>query len=184
MAHPRDQITQLLDDGVRERVFPGAVWAIGDATSTLLSGTCGLADPAAPTSAVRPDTLFDVASLTKILAVWACIGSLWEEGTLPLDDPLGSLWPEVTGHPLGDATARHLLTHTAGMPLRANLKHLYGTAPRTVRDGVLHEALHRPIGEAVDYRVIWTGGHLPLRSWGRVRFWNWSVAVGKREHGS
>ncbi|SFK54184.1 Beta-lactamase [Streptosporangium canum] len=68
-----------------------------------------------------------------------------------MDDPLGTFWPEVSGHPLGHATARHLLTHTAGMPLRANLKHLYGTAPRTVRDGVLREALHRPIGEAVDY---------------------------------
>ncbi|MFI6883822.1 serine hydrolase domain-containing protein [Streptosporangium canum] len=151
MAHPRDQITQLLDDGVRERVFPGAVWAIGDATSTLLSGTCGLADPTDPASAMRPDTLFDVASLTKILAVWACIGSLWEDGALPLDDPLATFWPEVSGHPLGHATARHLLTHTAGLPLRANLKHLYGTAPRAVRDGVLREALHRPIGEAVDY---------------------------------
>ncbi|WP_370879759.1 hypothetical protein [Streptosporangium brasiliense] len=64
---------------------------------------------------------------------------------MPLDDPLGSLWPEVAGHPLGHATARHLLTHTAGMPLRANLKHLYGTDPRAVRDGVLREELHRPI---------------------------------------
>ncbi|MFD8531716.1 DUF6223 family protein [Streptosporangium canum] len=37
------------------------------------------------------------------------------------------------------------------MPLRANLKHLYGTDPHTVRAGVLREALHRPTGEAVDY---------------------------------
>lgn len=48
-------------------------------------------------------------------------------------------------------TARQLLTHTAGVPLRAQLKNLYGTDPQDVRDGVLHEALHRPPGEAVEY---------------------------------
>ncbi len=48
-------------------------------------------------------------------------------------------------------TARQLLTHTAGLPLRAQLKNLYGTDPRDVRDGVLHEALHGPPGEAVEY---------------------------------
>ncbi len=63
-----------------------------------------------------PDTVFDVASLTKILAVWSTVGTLWEDGLLPLDEPLGAFWPEVTGHPLGRATARNLLTHTAGLP--------------------------------------------------------------------
>ncbi|WP_433259364.1 serine hydrolase domain-containing protein (plasmid) [Streptosporangium sp. CA-135522] len=151
MAHPHEQITQLLSAAVDQRVFPGAVWAIGDAHGTLHSGTCGLADPADPSCAMRLDTVFDLASLTKILAVWACVGALWEEGTLPLDEPLATCWPEVTAHPLGQVTARHLLTHTAGLPLRANLKNLYGTDPQAVRDGVLREALHRPPGHAVDY---------------------------------
>ncbi|GAA3519373.1 D-alanine-D-alanine ligase-like ATP-grasp enzyme [Streptosporangium album] len=35
MAHPHDQITQLLAGGVREQVFPGAVWAIGDADGNV-----------------------------------------------------------------------------------------------------------------------------------------------------
>ncbi|PZG19495.1 serine hydrolase [Nonomuraea aridisoli] len=114
-------------------------------------GACGLADPTDPGSAMRPDTLFDLAGLTKIVAVWAVIGHLWEERRLALDDPLAGFWPEVAGHPLGQVTARHLLTHTAGVPLRANLQALYGTDPRAVRDGVLREALHRPPGEAVEY---------------------------------
>ncbi|MFF5211756.1 serine hydrolase domain-containing protein [Streptosporangium sp. NPDC000396] len=151
MAHPYDQITQLLGNGVDQQVFPGAVWAIGDGDGILHSGTCGLADPADPSSAMRLDTVFDVASLTKILAVWACIGSLWQEGVLPLHAPLATFWPEATGHPLGHVTARHLLTHSAGLPPRANLKNLYGTDPQAVRGGVLREALHRPPGQAVEY---------------------------------
>lgn len=149
-ATVRHAIGHLLEQAVRDRVIPGAVWAFGDAHGVIEADACGMADP--PTGVpMRLDTVFDLASLTKIVAVWAVIGSLWEEGALELDEPLGTFWPEVRGHPLAPVTARHLLTHTAGVPLRANLKALYGTDPRAIRDGVLREALHRPPGRAVEY---------------------------------
>lgn len=143
--------SRRLSEGVRDKVYPGAVWAVGDAAGIHASGSTGVLDPDDPGTPMRSDTIFDAASLTKILAVWASIGALWEEGKLDLDIPLGTFWSEVDGHPLGVVTARQLLTHTAGVPLRAQLKDLYGTDPQDVRDGVLHEALHRPPGEAVEY---------------------------------
>ncbi|WP_328915030.1 MULTISPECIES: serine hydrolase domain-containing protein [unclassified Streptomyces] len=151
MTLDTDRIHQLLDDGVRDKVYPGAVWAVGDAHGTTASGAVGLLDPDRPDQPMRLDTVFDIASLTKILAGWSTTGTLVEAGKLQLDVPLGTFWPEVTGHPLGSVTAHHLLTHTAGLPLRANLRNLYGTDPQDIRDGVLHEALHRPPGEAVEY---------------------------------
>ncbi|MFH8472532.1 serine hydrolase domain-containing protein [Streptomyces sp. NPDC018000] len=151
MTYRTDRIEQLLSEGVRDKVYPGAVWAVGDAHGTHAQGFAGVLDPAEPDVPMRLDTVFDAASLTKILAVWASIGALWQEGKLDLDVPLGAFWPEVDGHPLEAVTARNLLTHTAGLPLRAQLKNLYGTDPQDVRDGVLHEALHRPPGEAVEY---------------------------------
>ncbi|MEV1177280.1 serine hydrolase domain-containing protein [Nonomuraea sp. NPDC049784] len=146
-----DKITQLLETGVRDRVFPGAVWGIGDADGITDTGVCGLPDPADPSTAMRPDTVFDVASLTKIVAVWAVIGTLWEEQGLRLDDAVAALLPELADYPLGTVTVRQLLTHTAGVPLRANLRALYGTDRRAIEDGVLHEALHRTPGQAVEY---------------------------------
>ncbi|MFI1184377.1 serine hydrolase domain-containing protein [Streptomyces sp. NPDC020799] len=162
MADSTETIKQLVADGVRAKVYPGAVWATGDAAGIKAGGTAGVLDPAEPDTAMRPDTVFDVASLTKILAVWSAIGALWEDGALPLDEPLDGLWTEVAGHPLGQVTARQLLTHTAGVPLRAQLKNLYGTDPTVIRAGVLHEALHRPPGEAVEYtdRAALTLGYL------------------------
>lgn len=88
---------------------------------------------------MRADTVVDAASLTKILAVWWSIGTPWEDSVLDLDQPLGAV------------TARQLLTHTAGVPLRAQLKNLYGTGEDDIRRGVLHEELHRPPGEAFEY---------------------------------
>ncbi|MFJ5835092.1 serine hydrolase domain-containing protein [Streptomyces sp. NPDC093089] len=151
MAQRSDPFERLLDDAVRAGVTPGAAWAVGDALTTQSSGAAGLLDPAHPGEPVRADTLFDVASLTKILAVWAVTGTLVDTGKLDLAAPLGSYWPEAAGRPSAGVTAHDLLTHTAGLPLRANLRHLYGSDPQDVRDGVLAEPLrHRP-GEAVAY---------------------------------
>ncbi|WP_079176563.1 serine hydrolase [Streptomyces sp. MUSC 14] len=146
-----DRIEALLDVGVRDKVYPGAVWAVGDSSGICASGTTGVLDPDEPEARMRPDTVFDAASLTKILTVWSSIGTFWGDSVLDLDQPLGGFWPEVEGRPLGAVTARHLLTHTAGLPLRAQLKNLYGTDPQAIRAGVLHEALHRPPGETVEY---------------------------------
>ncbi|MGW0882848.1 serine hydrolase domain-containing protein [Streptomyces sp. NPDC002671] len=151
MTYDIDRIKALLDEGVRDKVYPGAVWAVGDANGIRAQGTTGVLDPDEPDVPMRADTVFDAASLTKILAVWSSIGALWEDGALTLDQPLGNFWHEVTGHPLGAATARQLLTHTAGLPLRAQLKNLYGTNGDDIRRGVLHEQLHRHPGEAVEY---------------------------------
>ncbi|MCW8382360.1 serine hydrolase domain-containing protein [Streptomyces justiciae] len=146
-----DGIHQFLTDGVRDKVYPGAVWAVGDSHGITAAGATGVLDPERPGELMQHDTVFDVASLTKILAVWSTIGCLVEDGILHLDQQLGDFWPEVAGHALAQVTARHLLTHTAGVPLRANLKNLYGTDPQSIRDGVLREATHRPPGQAVEY---------------------------------
>ncbi|MER6579133.1 serine hydrolase domain-containing protein [Nonomuraea sp. NPDC001023] len=148
MADTHESIIRLLETGVREQVYPGAVWAIGDADTVLDSGAHGAMAPGQ--AAMRLDTVFDVASLTKILAVWAVIGTLWHDQQLSLDDPVATFWPEAAGYPLGQVTARQLLTHTAGVPLRANLR-AYGTDPQVIREGVLHAELHRPPGQAVEY---------------------------------
>jgi CubicO group peptidase (beta-lactamase class C family) len=151
MTYHTDHIEELLREGVRDKVYPGAVWAVGDASGIRAWGATGALAPDEPDEPMRRETVFDAASLTKILAVWSSIGVLWEEGKIALDSSLSTFWPEVEGHPLGVVTVRHLLTHTAGVPLRAQLKNLYGTDPQDIRDGVLHETLHRRPGEAVEY---------------------------------
>lgn len=151
-----DEVTaaagELVQRGVDEGVYPGAVWAVATAGGGLASGAAGLLDPRDPARPASNTTVYDVASLTKVMAVWAGIGALWEDGRLELDDTLSALIPARTdGYPLGPVTVRQLLTHTAGVPLRSNLEGLYGTDPDAIRAGVLHEQLHRPPGEAVEY---------------------------------
>ncbi|GAA3624769.1 serine hydrolase domain-containing protein [Nonomuraea rosea] len=151
MTSAPDRIEHLLRQGIQQQIYPGAVWATGNADGISHSGSSGLLDPHDPAHPTTRDTVFDIASLTKITAVWSAIGLLWQQQRLSLDDPLAALIPDLAGYPLAPVTVRQLLTHTAGVPLRANLKSLYGTDPHHIRMGVLHEALHRPPGQAVEY---------------------------------
>ena len=64
--------------------------------------------------AVQPDTVFLVASLTKVVTATAVM-MLIEEGKLALDQTLASVLPGVHG-PMTAITIRHLLTHTSGLP--------------------------------------------------------------------
>ncbi|MEY9854955.1 CubicO group peptidase (beta-lactamase class C family) [Catenulispora sp. GAS73] len=145
------RIGDLVEGGVGRRVFPGAVWAVGGPDGVLARGATGLLDPADAARPMRADTLFDLASLTKVIAVWAAVGTLWENEQIDLDDPLAKHLPDAAGFPLGGVTIRQFLTHTSGVPLRANLRASYGMDPEAVRLGVLREALRRPAGEAVEY---------------------------------
>ena len=145
------RIGDLVEGGVGQRVFPGAVWAVGGPDGVLAQGATGLLDPQDAARPMGADTLFDLASLTKVIAVWAAVGTLWENEQIDLDDPLAKHLPEAAGFPLGAVTIRQFLTHTSGVPLRANLRASYGTDPEAVRLGVLREAMRRPAGEAVEY---------------------------------
>ncbi|GGV14921.1 esterase [Kitasatospora herbaricolor] len=150
MTSSSGPLVALVTDGLRE-VGTGAVWAVGDAAGVRHEGRHGPLGRRPGGPGMARDTLFDLASLTKIVALWPCAGALRTAGRLPLDDPLGSYWTEVAGLPVGDLTARRLLTHTAGLPPRTNFARLYGTDPAAVRAGVLAAPLHRPPGLAVEY---------------------------------
>lgn len=70
-------------------------------------------DPPRP---MTVDTVFDLASVTKVMATTAAVMRLVDEGRLDLDAPVRSWVPSFTGGAKDAVTPRHLLTHTAGLP--------------------------------------------------------------------
>jgi CubicO group peptidase (beta-lactamase class C family) len=61
------------------------------------------------------DTIFDAASLTKVLATAPCLMRLLEKGQVRLDEPVITYLPAFGQHGKGTVTLRHLLTHTSGL---------------------------------------------------------------------
>ncbi len=116
-------VRRLLDDAVG-RAYPGAVLAVlfrGEVVMRYATGQTARVpaksrtDPpgSAGVSPVTPETIYDLASLTKVAVTLPLILQGIAEGRLGLDDPLPRHLPES---PHAAITIRHLLAHTSGLP--------------------------------------------------------------------
>ncbi|MDZ5633844.1 serine hydrolase domain-containing protein [Janthinobacterium sp. GMG1] len=145
-----DQLTALVEAGVHDHIFPGAAWAMGTIHHGV-TGAAGRLTPDPASAATQVDTLFDIASLTKIISVWSLMGQLVKQERLRLDSRLAELLPGTVGYALAPITIFQLLTHTAGLPLRARLRASYGEVYDDIVRGVLREPLEGMPDQAVEY---------------------------------
>ncbi|MGA8185165.1 MAG: exo-beta-N-acetylmuramidase NamZ domain-containing protein, partial [Terriglobia bacterium] len=65
---------------------------------------------------VRMDTIYDMASCTKVVATTTAIMQLFQEGKIRLDDPVSEYWPEFGANGKQNITVRELMTHYSGLP--------------------------------------------------------------------
>jgi serine-type D-Ala-D-Ala carboxypeptidase len=108
---------KILRHGIAQRAFPGASAAITlDGNVVALRGFGRLTyDESVPE--VTGETIFDVASLTKVLAATSMAMVLYERGLLDLDASVAAIVPEFgAGGERDRVTVRHLLAHTSGLP--------------------------------------------------------------------
>ena len=106
----RAVLTRALADGA----FPGAVALIGNRAGVLASygvGQLDAADPSRPTVT----TIYDLASLTKIIATTSLMMQLVDQGRVALDTPAVRYLPEWRGPRASEITIRQLLTHSSGL---------------------------------------------------------------------
>jgi CubicO group peptidase (beta-lactamase class C family) len=125
LAHEIDIIVQGAIDG---RIFPGAVVLVAQGAELRHFAAYGSTMYDAPGSRlVARDTIYDVASLTKVFTATAAL-RLAEEGRLDLYAPAAAYLPELRA---ADVAVFHLLTHTSGLDIRLSALRAAG------REGVL-----------------------------------------------
>jgi serine-type D-Ala-D-Ala carboxypeptidase len=115
MSHP-DSIAKAMHAAVDGGVFPGAVLHVrlrGQIVYHQAFGNAALIPAREP---ARPETIYDLASLTKPLATVTAVLRLVQDGRLSVDDPVQRHVEELKGSVLGEATIFHLLTHSSGLP--------------------------------------------------------------------
>jgi CubicO group peptidase (beta-lactamase class C family)/beta-glucosidase-like glycosyl hydrolase len=101
---------------IEKRSFPGASVAIGYRNSLVFHHGYGKFSYSAKSPAVTADTIYDLASLTKVVSTTTLAMQLFEQGLLKFDDPLIRFYPSFTGGGREKITLFHLLTHTSGLP--------------------------------------------------------------------
>jgi CubicO group peptidase (beta-lactamase class C family) len=115
-------VLSLLRDSVHDKIFPGVVAALISRTDeTYIPFGFETYDPSA--RPITEESIFDVASLTKVVATATAIMQLVERKQLSLHDPACNFLPRLTQCPKDRITIFQLLAHMAGFPGGEPLKH-------------------------------------------------------------
>jgi CubicO group peptidase (beta-lactamase class C family) len=108
------QIDAEINKAIQRGLIPGAVLQIGHNGEVLYRKAYGLRALIPKREKMTLDTIFDAASLTKVIATTSCLMKLYEDGKLRLDAPVTDYLPEFQGGS-SPVTVRDLMTHFSGM---------------------------------------------------------------------
>jgi len=114
-------VHKVLTEAIAARAFPGCAFGVLSGNEVVLQGALGRFTYDEGARPVTPETAYDVASITKVVATTATAMMLFQRGLLDLETPLGELLPGfVVGRMPGESARhvrlRHLLAHSSGLP--------------------------------------------------------------------
>ncbi|MFC0253669.1 serine hydrolase domain-containing protein [Massilia consociata] len=109
------EIDRAILDSVAARRLPGAVFFL-ERDGAMYEKSFGRFTYEADAAPVTPDTVFDAASLTKVLSTAPAVLLLAQEGRLDLEAPVARYFPECANGGKEAITVRQLLTHSSGLP--------------------------------------------------------------------
>lgn len=162
-------VSKLINDAIAAEKLPGAVILVGHDGdiafrhaygSRKIASEPGLDGLPAPAEPMTEDTIFDLASLTKVLATATVVMQLHEQGKVQVDDPIQQYLPDFNTNNdprRAQVTVRMLLTHTSGETGDVQLKDPWGLERTDKAEGI-HRALITPLesgpGEGFRYSDI------------------------------
>ncbi|MBA4072680.1 MAG: hypothetical protein C0497_12715 [Gemmatimonas sp.] len=152
MAAERLQIIdRIVSEGIRAGGYPGAAVVIGRQGAAVWRKGFGTLGWGLGSRAVTADsTIYDLASLTKVVATTTAAMILYDEGRLPLDSKVADYLPGFVGKWKDEATIRHLLTHRSGLPAGRELWRVART-PEQNRRAVIETKLRFRPGRSFIY---------------------------------
>lgn len=133
---------EVVEKAINSGPIPGASVAFGIG-SNLEFACFGRLSSGADSNAVTLETVYDLASLTKVLVTVPLLLKLIEQGRLDPRAPLLELLPEVKGFPLQNSTILELVSHTSGLQALSKLR--FWKLPR---QAALEKALYEPLRES------------------------------------
>src|SRR4051794_9433959 len=90
-------LDQAINDAIREELIPGAVLVVGHSGQVIYRNAYGSRSLVPTREPMTLDTIFDAASLTKVVATMPSIMKLFQQGKLRLDDPVTKYLPDFQG---------------------------------------------------------------------------------------
>ena len=142
-------ITQAIHDGN----IPGAVLLVGHNRQVIYRKAYGNRALEPRREPMTLETIFDLASLTKVVATTTAVMKLVEEGKIRLNDPVAKYLPEFGQNGKEDITVRQLLTHYSGLGPDLDLKTIW-EGKETAYRMAFGEAPEAPPGSRFSYSDV------------------------------
>ena len=139
----------LIEAAIADHVFPGAVLSIGLGGQVVHERAYGHHTYEARVP-VTTESVFDLASLTKVAATTLAAMKLYDEGRLGLDVPVARYVPAFAQGGKASVTVRHLLSHSAGLPASVPY-HTMGLTADEARAHLYADSLRYAPGTATLY---------------------------------
>jgi uncharacterized protein YbbC (DUF1343 family)/CubicO group peptidase (beta-lactamase class C family) len=108
-------MTPIIEEAIAEQKLPGAVVLVGYRDRVVYQRAFGNRAVVPAVEPMTVDTIFDLASLTKVVATTTSVMMLIEDGRIRLNDRVATFVPGFERYGKGDITIRHLLTHVSGL---------------------------------------------------------------------
>ncbi|MGD0456636.1 MAG: exo-beta-N-acetylmuramidase NamZ domain-containing protein [Terriglobia bacterium] len=115
-------IASVAEEAIRTGKCPGAVVVIGHEGRVIYRKAFGHRALVPEELPMTVHTIFDLASLTKVVATTTAIMQLVEQGKIVLSAPVADYWPEFKANGKEDISVRELMTHYSGLPPDLDLK--------------------------------------------------------------
>jgi CubicO group peptidase (beta-lactamase class C family) len=144
-------IDRVVERGISAGGYPGAAVVVGRKGAAVWEkgfGRMGWTSDAGAVVAER--TIYDLASLTKVVGTTTAVMILFDEGKIRLDDQVVKFIPEFTGGGKDAITIRHLLEHRSGLPAGRDLWRIAHT-PEEARAAVIATNLFAAPGQYYEY---------------------------------
>jgi beta-glucosidase-like glycosyl hydrolase/CubicO group peptidase (beta-lactamase class C family) len=173
-------VDSVVVHAIRNAAFPGAQVLIAKDGGIVYNKAFGTLEYTAGSPKVNKETMFDLASVTKVIATTSALMKLYDEGKLALDDKVTKYIPEFGSNGKENITIRNLLVHNGGLPA---FKQLYRTVktPAELLDSVYRtELIYKP-GDSTIYsdfdfivlgKIIETITSEPLNEYVRKSFFS------------
>jgi CubicO group peptidase (beta-lactamase class C family) len=174
----RDTVRGVLTRALADTAFPGAIAVIGNRQGELVEVAVGHLTWGEP-AVVNRHTLWDMASLTKVMGTTVSIMRLVDAGKVDVEQPVQRYLPDWTGPGKSAVTVRHLLTHSSGLPAFKAYDKI-----TTNRDSIDKLMFATPLDSAPGRAMIYSdiGGYLLGRIVARVSGMPFDEYVRKTYH--
>ncbi len=149
----RDSLARLdsiMSEAIQDHVFPGGQLLVAKDGAVVYNKSFGSFEYNSKSTKVSASTIYDIASVTKVIATTSAIMRLYDEEKIQLDDSVVKHIPEFGSNGKEKITIRNLLLHNGGLPA---FKRLYLTckSPKEVLDSVYQTETIYPVGDSTVY---------------------------------